>query len=113
MKRLKRILAIAAVVIIAAMFIITIFVGIFMDRFYFRIFMYCLAVSCKVPIVIYLIFWMYRVFGRNDRLKQYEKHEERAFSEAKIINTGQTGSVPEGRNDGDVTDDGPHGDIDE
>ena len=57
-KKTKQVLAIAAIVIIVALYIVTLFLGIFHNENTHQWFMACIIATVALPILIYIFIWL-------------------------------------------------------
>lgn len=57
-KKAKQILAIAAIVIIVALYIVTLFLGIFHNENTHQWFMACIIATVALPILVYIFIWL-------------------------------------------------------
>ena len=58
-KNAKRILAIVAIVIIVALYIVTLFLGIFHNENTHQWFMACIIATIALPILVYIFIWLF------------------------------------------------------
>lgn len=98
MKQFKRILAILAVVIIAGLYIATLVCAIFVKRFSNQMFLTCIVATVMVPLLLYLIFWLYDLFhSRNtDHREDREEKTRRGFADAAAFNQGKKIAAADG-----------------
>lgn len=90
MKQFKRILAILAVVIIAGLYIATLVCAIFVKRFSNQMFLTCIVATVMVPLLLYLIFWLYDLFhARTDHREDWEEKTRKGFAAAAAFNRGK------------------------
>lgn len=90
MKQFKRILAILAVIIIAGLYIATLVCAIFVKRFSNQMFLACIVATVMVPLLLYLIFWLYDLFhSRSDHREDWEEKTRKGFAAANAFNQGK------------------------
>lgn len=90
MKQFKRILAILAVVIIAGLYIATLVCAIFVKRFSGQMFLACIVATVMVPLLLYLLFWLYDLLqSRNGREENREEKNRKGFAAAAAFNQGK------------------------
>lgn len=88
MKQFKRILAILAVIIIVGLYIATLICAIFVKRFSNQMFLTCIVATVMVPLLLYLLFWLYDLFhSRNtDHREDWEEKTRKGFAAAAAFN---------------------------
>lgn len=90
MKQFKRILAILAVIIIAGLYIATLVCAIFVKRFSNQMFLACIVATVMVPLLLYLLFWLYDLFhSRSDHREDWEEKTRKGFAAAAAFNQGK------------------------
>ena len=97
MKQFKRILAILAVVIIAGLYIATLVCAIFVKRFSNQMFLACIVATVMVPLLLYLLFWLYDMLqSRNGREVDWEEKTRKGFAAAAAFNQGKKIAAADG-----------------
>lgn len=90
MKQFKRILAILAVIIIVGLYIVTFICAIFVKRFSNQMFLACIVATVMVPLLLYLLFWLYDMLqSRNDGEVDWEEKTRKGFAAAAAFNKGK------------------------
>lgn len=99
MKQFKRILAILAVIMIAGLYIATLVCAIFVKRFSSQMFLACIVATVMLPLILYLLFWLYDMLqSRNDGGVDWEEKTRKGFAAAAAFNQGKKiGTEDEGK----------------
>lgn len=90
MKQWKRILAILAVVIIIGLYLVTLVCAIFVKRLSNQMFMLSIVASVLVPLVLYLLFWLYDLLqSRKNPVGEWEERTRKGFAAAAAFQQGK------------------------
>lgn len=89
MKRIKRILAIAGVVLILGMYLVTFLSAIFVKSITGTMFLTSVIVTLMVPLLIYVFQIIYRMFGFQEPVEDINEKNRKGFEEAAQINKKQ------------------------
>ncbi len=90
MKQFKRILAILAVVIIVGLYLATLVCAIFVKRLSGQMFLACSVATVMVPLVLYLLFWLYDLLqSGTDNEAGWEEKTRKGFADAAAFNQGK------------------------
>lgn len=98
MKQFKRVLAILAVIIIAGLYIATLVCAIFVKRFSNQMFLGCIVATVMVPLLLYLLFWLYDLFysRTTDHKEDLEEKTRKGFAAATAFNQGKKIAAADG-----------------
>lgn len=90
MKQWKRILAILAVVVIAGLYLATMLCAVFVRRLRGQMFLLCIVATVLVPLVLYLLFWLYDLLqSRKDTAGEWEEKTRKGFAAAAAFQQGK------------------------
>lgn len=90
MKQWKRILAILAVVLILGLYLVTLVCAIFVKRLSNQMFLFSIVATVLVPLVLYLLFWLYDLLqSRKDTAGEWEVRTRKGFAAAAAFQQGK------------------------
>lgn len=95
MKQIKRILAIAGVVLILGMYVVTFLSAIFVKEVTGRLFLTSVVVTMLVPALMYVVQMIYRIFYKKAPEGSPGQKNQKGFAEAAEVNRKQTGERKE------------------
>lgn len=90
MKQIKRILAIAGVILILGMYVVTFLSAIFVKSVTWPLFLASVIVTLFVPLLIYVVQIIYRMFSSQELSDVQEEKNKKAFAEAAQVNSKRT-----------------------
>lgn len=90
MKQWKRILAILAVVLIIGLYLATLVCAIFVKRLSNQMFLFSIVATVLVPLVLYLLFWLYNLLqSRKNPAGEWEEKTRKGFAAATAFQQGK------------------------
>lgn len=92
MKVFKKIMAVLAVLVIIALYAAVILCAIFIKQVGNKAFLTALVAAVLVPLMAYLVFWLYSLFRPKKPLEEdsWEVKTKKGFQEAAVFNKGIT-----------------------
>lgn len=96
MKVLKKVMAILAVLIIIALYAAVVFCAVFIKQVGNKVFLAVVATAVLVPLMLYLMVWLYKVFAPKQPLEEdsWEAKTKKGFQEAAVFNSSkQSGNI--------------------
>lgn len=84
MEKAKRIMALIGVIIIIGMYLTTFVMAIIVKSLPFKMFVGCFVVTILVPVILYIMMWIYGVFYKKDRNKEIEELAQKIEEKQKI-----------------------------
>lgn len=85
MNKWKRICSIVAVVLILAMYVVTFFCAIFVKAWTMRMFLISVVVTMMLPVMLYILMWLYRVFGDRAKVEEPVNEHQKGFDEVNAL----------------------------
>ena len=102
MKQIKRILAIIGVILIVGMYVVTFLSALFVKSMTGTLFITSAILTLFVPLLIYVVQMIYRIFCGEEPTKNPEQKNRKGFAEAAGINRKQTQEPEETAEDGAI-----------
>lgn len=105
MNKLKRMLAILAVVVIVGLYLVTLFCAIFVKQVTGTMFLASLVATVMVPLLLYLVFWLCSMFQSRENTKRgdWDKKTRKGFDEAAAFNKKEKKRNEDRKQDGDTS----------
>lgn len=101
MKKTKRIMALIGVILILGMYLATLIMAIIVKSIPFKMFVGCFVVTIIVPVVLYIMFWIYGLFYKKDRYKDMEEMAKKIEEKQKIAEIAKMDLKNKGSEDQD------------
>lgn len=104
MKRLKQILAIIGIVVIAGLYIVTFICAIFVRQISGTLFLGSVVATLMIPLLLYLVFWLCHLFQPKERPEKISMEEKtrKGFAEAAAFNKREKKSDEDMEKDGNT-----------